>query len=54
MRRAMAAARRAVELNPRSHMLRGLLSRVLFFEGDIEGFLSEGNRALELNSTTRP
>ncbi|HSC27806.1 MAG TPA: protein kinase [Vicinamibacterales bacterium] len=49
MERAMAAARRAIELDPRSHMLRWLLSRVHFFEGDIEGFLSEGNRALELN-----
>jgi TolB-like protein len=50
MQRAMAAARRAVELDPHSHMLRWLLARVLFFEGDIEGFLSEGNKALELNS----
>jgi serine/threonine protein kinase/cytochrome c-type biogenesis protein CcmH/NrfG len=50
MQRAMAAARRAVELDPHSHMLRWLLARVLFFEGDVEGFLSEGNKALELNS----
>ncbi len=50
MNRAMAAARRAVELDPYSHMLRWLLARVLFFEGDIEGFLSEGDKALELNS----
>lgn len=50
MQRAMAAARRAVELDPHSHMLRWLLARVLFFEGDIEGFLSEGDKALELNS----
>jgi non-specific serine/threonine protein kinase len=50
MERAMAAARRAVELDPYSHMLRWLLARVLFFEGDIEGFLSEGDKALELNS----
>jgi serine/threonine protein kinase len=50
MQRAMTAARRAVELDPRSHMLRWLMARVHFFEGDIERFLSEGNRALELNS----
>ncbi len=50
MERAIAAARRAVELDPYSHMLRWLLARVLFFEGDIEGFLSEGNKALDLNS----
>lgn len=51
MERAMAAAKRAVELDPRSHMLRWLLARVHFFRGDVEGFLSEGNRALELNAS---
>jgi tetratricopeptide (TPR) repeat protein len=51
MERAMAAAKRAVELDPRSHMLRWLLARVHFFRGDVEGFLSEANRALELNSS---
>ena len=50
MERAMAAARKAVELDPSSHMLRWLLARVLFFQGDVDGFLSESNRALELNS----
>ena len=50
MERAMVAARRAVEIEPSSHMLRWLLSRVFFFDGNIEGFLSEGLRALDLNS----
>ena len=50
MERAMAAARRAVELDPYSHMLRWLLGRVHFFLGDVEGFLSEGRKALELSS----
>ena len=50
MQRAMAAARRAVELDPYSHMLRWVLGRVLFFEGDIDGFLSEADKALELNA----
>ncbi len=50
MQLAMAAARRAVELAPCSHVLRWLLARVHFLEGDIGGFLSEGDKALELNS----
>jgi serine/threonine protein kinase/tetratricopeptide (TPR) repeat protein len=51
MKRAAAAARRAVELDPYSHVLRWTRSRVHFFEGDLEGFLVESAKSLELNAS---
>jgi tetratricopeptide (TPR) repeat protein len=50
MKRAAAAARRAVELEPYSHVLRWSRSRVHFFEGDLEGFLVESGKSLELSA----
>ncbi len=50
MTRAMAAARRSVELDPHSHMARWLLSRVHFYQGNLDGFLSESEKSLELSA----
>ena len=50
MQRAAAAARRAVELDPYSHVVRWVKSRVHFFEGDLEGFLVESAKSLELSA----
>lgn len=51
MERALAAARKAVELDPDNYHSRWLLSRVHYFMGNRELFLTEARRALELNSS---
>jgi len=51
MERALAAARKAVELDPDNYHSRWLLSRVHYFMGNRELFLAESRRALELNSS---
>jgi len=51
MERALAAARKAVELAPDNYHNHWLLSRVHYFLGDREQFLAESQRALELNSS---
>jgi len=51
MERALAAARRAVELDPDNYHSRWLLSRVHYFMGSRELFLAEARRALDLNSS---
>ena len=51
MHRALAAARKGVELNPDNHHNHWLLSRVHYFMGDRDLFLAESKKALELNSS---
>ncbi|MGB6001994.1 MAG: protein kinase, partial [Thermoanaerobaculia bacterium] len=51
MARAMKAAQRGVELDPASHITHWLLSRVHFFDGDLDGFFAAAEKSLELNST---
>ena len=51
MERALAAARKAIELNPDNYHSRWLLSRVHYFMGHRDLFLAEAQRALELNSS---
>lgn len=51
MRRALEAARRAVELAPSSHINRWLLSRVHFFRRELGQFFAEAEKSLELNSS---
>jgi len=51
MERALAAARKGVELDPDNYHSRWLLSRVHYFMGNRELFLAESRRALELNSS---
>jgi tetratricopeptide (TPR) repeat protein len=49
MARALSAGRRGVELGPTNHMVRWLLGRVHYFCGDLDGFLVEVERSLEIN-----
>ena len=51
MTRALEAARRGVQLDPASHITHWLLSRVHFFDGDLDGFFAEAEKSLQLNST---
>ena len=51
MERALAAARKAIELNPDNNHSHWLLSRVHYFMGHRDLFLAEAQRALELNSS---
>jgi len=51
MERALAAARKAIELNPDNYHSHWLLSRVHYFMGQRDLFLAEAQRALELNSS---
>jgi adenylate cyclase len=51
MERALAAARKAVELDPDNYHSRWLLSRVHYFMGNRELFLAETRRSLDLNSS---
>lgn len=51
MKRALEAAMTAVKLAPQNYHNHWLLSRVYYFMGDKEQFLSETQRALELNSS---
>lgn len=46
---AMAAARKAVELEPENAVAQRALAAVLFTAGDMEGFRRHADRALELN-----
>ena len=47
--RALAAARRAVDLAPSNHLAHQALAVALFFRKDIAGCLSAAERALALN-----
>ncbi|HKQ25777.1 MAG TPA: adenylate/guanylate cyclase domain-containing protein [Burkholderiales bacterium] len=47
--RAHDAARRAVDLDPKSQIARYALANVYFFENDVDGFFVEAERALALN-----
>ena len=51
MERALAAARKAIELNPDNYHSHWLLSRVHYFMGHRDLFLAEAQRALDLNSS---
>jgi TolB-like protein len=51
MERALAAARKAIELDPDNYHSHWLLSRVHYFMGQRDLFLAEAQRALELNSS---
>jgi tetratricopeptide (TPR) repeat protein len=51
MERALAAARKAIELNPDNYHSHWLLSRVHYFMRHRDLFLAEAQRALELNSS---
>jgi TolB-like protein/Tfp pilus assembly protein PilF len=48
--RALAAARRAVELAPSSHFAYHALASVLFFRRDLQGFRSAAERTIALNT----
>ena len=50
MPRALDAARRAVDLAPKNHINRWLLSRVYFFRGEHSQFFAETEKSLGLNS----
>jgi len=49
--RALAAARRAVELGPTNHLGYGALASTLYFRRDLVGFHAAAERALALNPT---
>jgi TolB-like protein len=51
MERALAAARKAIELNPDNYHSHWLLSRVHYFMRHRDLFLAEAQRALKLNSS---
>jgi len=51
MERALAAARKAIELDPDNYHSHWLLSRVHYFMGHRGLFLAEAQRALDLNSS---
>jgi serine/threonine protein kinase len=51
MKRAMEAARRGVELDPASHITHWLLSRVHFFDADLDAFFAAAEKSLRLNSS---
>ena len=51
MPRALAAPRRAVDLSPRNHINRWLLSRVYFFRREPSQFFAEAEKSLELHSS---
>ena len=51
MPRALQAARRAVDLAPKNHINRWLLSRVYFFRQEHGQFFAEAEKSLKLNSS---
>lgn len=47
--RALAAARRALDIAPSNHLARAALASTLFFQHDLPGFRAEAERAIALN-----
>ena len=47
--RALAAARRALDVAPSNHLAHAALASTLFFQHDLQGFRAEAERAIALN-----